>query len=161
MKTKIQTQFILMIVFSVKSFSQDTIKTKAIDDMVKSINQSKYKIEKDTLINDKPEYGLKTITYLTMVTNQNQLKKYENLVNMTMTQNGTTRNMITSSTFYYDQNKLIKVEEYGIEGSNKKVMDWYYSDGKPLYYTLKSDKAADRALFLITLSEEMLKTINK
>ena len=161
MKTKIQTLFILMFVFCTKSFSQDTIKTKAIDDMVKSINQSKYKIEKDTLINDKPEYGLKTITYLTMVTNQNQLKKYENLVNITMTQNGTTRNMITSSTFYYDQNKLIKVEEYGIEGSNKKVMDWYYSDGKPLYYTLKSDKAADRALFLITLSEEMLKTINK
>ena len=161
MKTKIQTLFILMIVFCTKSFSQDTIKTNAIDEMVKSINQSKYKIEKDTLINDKPEYGLKTITYLTMVTNQNQLKKYENLVYMTMTQNGTTRNMITSSTFYYDQNKLIKVEEYGIEGSNKKVMDWYYSDGKPLYYTLKSDKAADRALFLITLSEEMLKTIIK
>jgi len=161
MKTKIQILFILMIIFSTKSFSQDTLKTKEIDDIVKSINQSKYQIEKDTLIQDKPEYGLKTITYLTMVTNQNQLKKYENLVDMTMSQNGTTRKMITSSTFYYNQNKLIKVEEYAIEGNDKKVMDWYYFDGKPLYYTLKSDKAADRALFLITLSETMLKAINK
>jgi hypothetical protein len=158
---KKKTLFILLTLIITKSYSQDTLKTKEIDIVVNSINHSNYQIEKDTLIQDKPEYGLKMTTYLTMVVDGNQLKKYENFVHTIMTQNGTKRELTTSSTFYYDKNKLIKVEEYVIEGSDKKVMDWYYLEDKPLYYTLKSEKAAERALLLITLSEAMLKQINK
>ena len=48
-----------------------------------------------------------------------------------------------------------------IEGSDKKVMDWYYSEDKPLYYTLKSEKAEERAKLLLNISDAMLKQIQK
>ena len=47
------------------------------------------------------------------------------------------------------------------EGSDKKVMDWYYSEDKPLYYTLKSEKAEERAKLLLNISDAMLKQIQK
>jgi hypothetical protein len=143
------------------SFSQDTSKTKNIDVIVNKINQSNYQTKTDTIIQDKPEYGLKIKTYLTMKIDNNHLKKYENFVYTIMNVNGTTREITTSSTFYYDESKLIKVEEYMIEGSAKKVMDWYYSEDKPLYYTLKSEKAEERAKLLLNISDATLKQIEK
>jgi hemerythrin superfamily protein len=118
-------------------------------------------IQRGTLIQDRPEIGLKMTTYLTMIVNSGELIKYVNFVNTSMTENAQTRQMATSSSLYYDHNKLIKVEEYLIEGEKKQTADWYYSEDKPLYYTLQSDKAADRATFLLTLSKGMLKQVIK
>ena len=156
-----RTLLILLILTVSKTYSQDTLKTKEIDLIVKNINQSNLATELDTIILDKPELGLKMITYLTMVVSDNQLKKYKNFVNTTMIQNGATKKMTTSTTFYYDKNKLIKVEEYMIESENKIIMDWYYSEDKSLYYTLQSENSEERAQFLLTLSETMLKQIIK
>ena len=142
-------------------YSQDTLKIKQIDALVSGINSSIFQIQRDTLIQDHPEMGLKMTTYLSMIVNGGELMKYVNLVNTTMTENGATRQMTTSSSFYYDHNKLIKVEEYLIEVDKKKTMDWYYAEDKPLYYTLQSDKAADRATLLLTMSKGMLKQIIK
>ena len=153
--------FIIVLLIITKSYSQETSKIKDIDVTVNTINQSNYKITRDTIILDKPEYGLKTKTYLTMKVDKNQLKKYENLVFTTMSLDGNSREMTTSTTFYYNENKLIKVEEFMMEGSNKKVMDWYYFEDKPLYYTLKSEKAEGRAKLLLSMSEAMLKQIIK
>ena len=100
-------------------------------------------------------------TCLSMIVNDGELLKYVNQVNMTMQEKGVTRKMTTSNTFYYDHNKLIKVEEYGIEGDKKMTVDWYYSDDKPLYSTVPPGKAGDRATFLLTLSKTMLKQIIK
>lgn len=100
-------------------------------------------------------------TYLTMLVDSDQLFKYVNNVNTIMAENGNTRQMSTSTTFYYFHNYLIKVEECLIEADNKKNADWYYSDDKSLYYTLKSDKAEARAEVLFTLSKKMLKPIIK
>ncbi len=158
MKTKLT--FIFILTFSIV-YSQDTLKIKQIDALVLGINTSTLPSQRDTLIQDHPEMGLKMITYLTMIINGGELMKYVNLVNTTMTENAETRHMTTSSTFYYDHNKLIKVEEYLIEGDKKKTADWYYSEDKPLYYTLQSDKAADRANLLLTLSKGMLKQVIK
>jgi len=152
--------FILLSLIVGNSYAQETPQTKNIDAIVSRINQSEYQIKKDTIIQDKPEYGLKMTTYLTMKVVENQLKKYENIVYTTFNQTGTTKEITTSTTFYYDQNKLIKVEEYMIEGSSKKVMNWYYFEDKPLYYDLKSEKAEDRAKMLLNISEAMLKKIN-
>lgn len=152
--------FILLSLIAINSYAQETPKTKDIDIIVSRINQSEYQVKKDTIIQDKPEYGLKMTTYLTMKVAANQLKKYENFVYTTLNQNGISREITTSTAFYYDQNKLIKVEEYMIEGSTKKVMNWYYSEDKPLYYDLKSEKAEDRAKMLLTVSEAMLKKVN-
>ncbi len=158
MKTTLTVIFILTF-FSV--YSQDTLKIKRIDALVSGINTSALPTQRDTLIQDHPELGLKMITYLSMIVNGGELLKYVNLVNTTRTENAKTRQMTTSSSFYYDHNKLIKVEEYLIEGDKKKTMDWYYAEDKPLYYTLQSDKAADRATLLLTMSKGMLKQVIK
>jgi hypothetical protein len=158
---KIPTFFILLFLMITNSYSQETSKTKDIDVIVNYINQSNYQTTRDTIIQDKPEYGLKMKTYLTMKVDANQLKKYENFAYTNMTLDGKSHEITTSTTFYYDENKLIKVEEYMIEDSDKKVMDWYYSEDKPLYYTLKSDKAEERATLLLSMSDAMLKQIKK
>ena len=158
MKTTVTFIFILTF-FSV--YSQDTLKIKRIDALVSGINTSALPLQRDTLIQDHPEMGLKMTTYLSMIVNGDELMKYVNLVNTTMTENAETRQMTTSSSFYYDHNKLIKVEEYLIEGDKKKTMDWYYAEDKPLYYTIQSDKAADRATLLLTMSKAMLKQVIK
>jgi len=152
---------IVLILNVTKSYSQDILKIKEIDRIVNDINESKFRIESDTLIKDRPEYGLKMTTYLTAAVDANQLKKYENFVHTFMSQDGTIREIKTSSTFYYDQNELIKVEEYMIEGGNKKTMEWYYSEDKPLFYSSESENAEERALLLVTISKAMLKTIIK
>ena len=143
------------------SYSQETSKTKDIDIIVNNINHLNYQTTRDSVFQDKPEYGLKMKTYLTMKADLDQVKKYENYVYTNMNLDGVSREMTTSSTFYYDHNKLIKVEEYMIDGGNKKVMDWYYSEDKPLYYTFKSAKAEDRAKLLLIISDAMFKKIKK
>lgn len=157
---KVTLLFLFILVF-LDSYSQATLKIKQIDSIVSNINASTLPVQRDTTIQDHPELGLKMITYLTMLVDSNELLKYVNHVNTTMIENGNTRQMTTSSTFYYFHNHLIKVEEYLIEGDNKKNADWYYSDDNPLYYTLKSDKSEGRAEFLLTLSKTMLKQVIK
>ena len=153
--------FIFVLAIFCNVYSQNTSKIKQIDALVLTINTSPLPIQHDTLIQDHPEMGLKMITYLSMIVNGGELIKYVNLVNTIMTENAATRKITSSSSFYYDQHKLIKVEEYLIEGDEKKTMDWYYAEDKPLYYTLQSDKAADRATLLLTISKGMLKQVIK
>ena len=159
MKTTLTFIFILAILCNV--YSQNTLKIKQIDTLVSAINTSHLQIQYDTLIQDHPEMGLKMITYLSMIVNGRELIKYVNLVNTAMTENTVTRQMISSSSFYYNHNKLIKVEEYLIAGDKKETMDWYYAEDKPLYYTLQSDKAADRTTLLLTISKGMLNQVIK
>jgi len=151
----------IFINFFCCAYSQDTLKIKQIDALVSHINTFTLPIQRDTLIQDYPELGLKMITYLTMVANGGELFKYVNNVNTTRLENGVTRQMTGANTFYYDHNELIKVEEYLLEGDKKSTADWYYSEDKPLYYTLQSDKAKERAAFLLTLSKTMLKQVIK
>ena len=155
------TLSLLLLLVVAHAFSQDSLKIKEIDLLVNEIKQSTLPIKKDSVILDQPEVGLKMKTYLSMIIDDKQLKKYENFVDATMTVDGEAKKMITSSTFYYDKNKLIKVEEYSIEEDKKNLIDWYYSDSKPLFYTLESDKAADRAQLLVTMSESILKQLLK
>jgi hypothetical protein len=159
MKTTLTFIFIFTFCYSV--WSQDTLKIKQIDVLVASINSSTLPVKRDTLIQDHPEMGLKMTTYLTMIINGKELIKYVNLVKTTMTENAVARQMTTSNSFYYDHNNLVKAEEYLIEGEKKKTADWYYANDKPFYYTLKSDKAADRAILLLTMAKEMLKQVIK
>lgn len=158
MKTILSILFILPFL---GVYSQDTLKIKQINILVSNINASTLPLQRDTLIQDHPEMGLKVTTYLTMIINGSDLIKYVNNVNTTMMENGFVRQMTGSNTFYYDHNKLIKVEEYIIEGDKKGEADWYYSDDRPLYYTLQSDKAEARATLLLTMSKVMLKQIIK
>lgn len=148
---------LLVIVFcSFGAYSQDSLKMKAIDAMVQKINTGSFDTQQDTLKNDRPELGLFMTSYLTMVTSGKELKKYVNLVQMKRTEFGVEKQMITSNAFYYDNSKLIKVEEFAEEDKKRIDMLWYYADDKPLYYTMKTGKAQERAEFLLKLSKTML-----
>ena len=142
-------------------YSQDTIKIKEIDFLVKNINQSNLPTQLDTIIQDLPEIGLKMITNLKVIVHDNKLMKYENFVNSTTIQNGISKEMISSNTFYFYQNQLIKIEEFAIDDEKKIELDWYYSEGKLLYCTSQFEKAKDRANLLLNLSNTILKQIVK
>jgi hypothetical protein len=149
---------VTLVLLSQITYSQDTLKVKQIDSIVRLTNNSGYKIQRDT-IKQEPASGLSMQTYLSMVSDDDDIKKYVNNVHMTMTQNGIKKNIITTNTFYFDKNKLIKVEEYIIEGEKRSEVEWYYSNDKPIYNTLKSEKGQDRAEFLLKLAKSMLETM--
>ena len=141
---------------SLTVYSQDTTKVKQIDALVYQINNSDFKTQRDTIKNDRPQLGLSMRTYLTMVTDGIELKKYVNNVHATTQENGTTKQMVATNAFYFDHNKLIKVEEFATQGDKKIDALWYYADDKPIYFTLKSDKAQERAELLLAMAKSML-----
>ncbi len=143
------------------SFSQDSVKIKQIDSLVMLINKSKFNTECDSIIQDHQDLGLYMKTYLTMVTNDSELKKYVNNVHATRNEDGISKQMTSSNIFYYDKNKLIKVEEFIIEDGKENSADWYYSEEKPLYYTFKSDKSEERANLLLNMAKVLVKQIIK
>ena len=96
-----------------------------------------------------------------MIVHANELIKYVTYVNSTITENSIPQQMTASNAFYYNHNRLIKVEEFIIEGDKKATADWYYSEDNPLYYTFDSEKSEERATFLLTLSKTILKQIIK
>ena len=148
-----------IVLLSQTTYSQDTVKVKQIDSLVKLINNSGYKIQRDTLKQEQPAMGLSMQTYLSMLSDGDEMKKYANNVHMAVTQNGITKKTIATNTFYFDKNKLVKVEEFMTEGDKKFEVEWYYSNDIPIYNTLKSEKGTDRAEFLLKLAKTMLETV--
>lgn len=138
------------------SSAQNSTKLQQIDSLVKVINQSNITPQYDTIVQDMPQMGLFMKTYLTMIAEGSELKKYVNKVVSTRQENGETKNLSGQNTFYFSNNKLIKVEEYLIASGDEKHADWYYWNEKPLYYTFKSEKSEERAVFLLTTSKTMI-----
>lgn len=154
----------LFIIFlsAIGVHAQDVAKIKQIDTLVMIINQqTNLKVQHDSIIQDHPEMGLNIKTYLTMASDSTEIKKYVNNVYTINVENGITKQMNSSTTFYFYQQKLIKVEEYVMESGKAKYIDWYYSEDKPLYYTLQYDKAEERAFFLLTTAKSMLQVLKK
>ena len=131
----------MAIICSIKGYSQDSRKLHEIDSLVNVIRTSGFTTSHDSITNDYPDLGLFMKTYLTMITNEGQLKNFVNYVK-------TRRVKVVSSgtppllSFY--QHKLIKVEESAVMGDEHLKVDWYYADSKPLYYTLKTDRSEER-----------------
>jgi hypothetical protein len=136
--------------------SQDTQKMTHVDSLVVLINRSDFTVRRDTIKQDLPEIGLSMRTYLTVITNGSELKKYVNNVHATTKRNGETKLLITSNIFYFNGNKLIKVEEFAAEGDKKVETVYYYSDDSPIYFTALSDKSQARAELLLTMAKGML-----
>ncbi|HEX6848700.1 MAG TPA: hypothetical protein VF144_17060 [Chitinophagaceae bacterium] len=149
-----------ILFYSVKSFSQDSIRLKRIDSIVKQINNSNYSIQQDSTIKDFPQQGLWIKTLMTTLSDSNQLRKYVNDVRSRTTINGIAEETSASNSFYFYQNKLVKVEEFMIKNGKELYADWYYADEKPLYYSLKHERSEERAIFLLNLSKTMVKTIH-
>ena len=153
--------FSTLLLFTINSNCQDTLKVRQIDSLVSVINQSNLVIQNDSILQDRPELGLAMKTYLTMALDGNKLKKYINKVNSVRLEKGISKQMTASNTFYFDQDKLIKVEEFVIEGDKKLYFDWYYSENKPLYYTYQSEKSESRATLLLTMANGMIKQMQQ
>lgn len=150
---------LVIVLFSLSTYSQDTTSVKQIDSLVKLINNSGLKIQRDTLRQEYPAMNLSMQTYLSMLTDAGELKKYVNDVHMSTKENGVPKKQHGITTFYFDHNKLIKVEDDITEGDKKLKVDWYFSNDKPIYNTLKSDKGQDRADLLLKIAEGMLQTM--
>jgi len=158
MKTLI---LLILVIFSCKVYSQDTVKIKQVDSLVYLINHSNFQTQRDTIKQDQPQLGISGRTYLTMVNNGNELKKYVNSFYMASAQNGVTKQMNGENAFYFDRNKLIKVEEFAADGDKKLQIQWYYADDKPIYNTLKSDQGKERAEMLLTIAKGMVEKLKQ
>ncbi|MET0394769.1 MAG: hypothetical protein ABW019_16605, partial [Chitinophagaceae bacterium] len=90
-----------------------------------------------------------------------ELKKYENKALAIRTEKGAPDSLLTSTTFYFHQNQLVKVEEWGDKEYKKVYVDWYFWEGRCLYYTLQKDRADERAALLLTMADGLLKIMNK
>lgn len=147
---------ITTVLLSVFSYGQNADDLRRIDSIVKVINYSDYSVQKDSIIKDFPELEMHMQTYLTMVIDGNQIKKYVNNVHSTTKENGVLKHMEATNVFYFDNNKLIKVEEFTGTSDKKIEFLWCYQDGKPLYYTLNTERAKDRAELLLQIAQAML-----
>lgn len=146
---------LLILVFQQAS-SKETLKMEQIDSIVTSIRASKLAVERDTIVQNLLEIGLKNVTYLEQLADARELHRYSSLVNTQRSESGVTKVFTSSSTFYFFRNSLIKVEEFMVEDGNRKNMDWYFFEDKYLYGSEKAEKAESRARFLLSLSKTLL-----
>jgi len=152
---------LLLIVFSFsfKAFSQDASKMKQIDSLVNLINGTRLIIQNDTIKQEFAELGLSIRTYLKALTDTSGLRKYVNEVHVKRTENGVATEKNSTSSFYFDKKKLIKVEETATLDDKQFEALWYYADDKPLYYPIKTEQGEERAVFLLTLAKSMIEKI--
>lgn len=151
---------VLTIILSLFAFSQDSLKLKRIDSLVNLTKHSDLPIQQDSIINDLKEYGMYSKTYISVLVDKKELKKYINKVHMKSTVNGKTEETDGENAFYFHNNKLVKVEEFMEKEGKRFSMDWYFENDKLLYsnYEGKSEKAADRPELLIEITNGLLKT---
>lgn len=142
-------------------YSQDSLKLKQIDSMVTIIIHSNLPTQRDSILQDYPGIGLSMKTYISVTTYGKELKKYLQIVKTTREENKITKQDISGSAFYYDQNRLIKVEEFLIQGDKENKAEWYFSNDKCFFHTLKSDKAEARISLLLDVANGFLKKIAK
>jgi hypothetical protein len=138
------------------------MKIESIDKTVSRINNSELPIEKDTITQDFPALNLHMTTFLTAVYTDKELFKYQNFGFTNRIEKGTSQKIETSTTFYFENNSLIKVEEYGIlDDGDKKEFTWYFYENQPLNSYLFSEKEEARATQLIELATGLLRQMIK
>jgi hypothetical protein len=153
----------LLLLISTGAYAQKSSKTIYIDSLVDIIDPSKAIIKNDSTVLDKPQYGLYIKTYMTASRMNNKLSKYSQTVYTTRTENGKTDKMISWNTFYFFDDKLIRVKEGG-SGKGKEInFDWYF-DGDSILYTsmpMDSEKAKNRGPLLLNMAKEILARAEK
>jgi hypothetical protein len=132
---------------------------KQIDSLVSIIKYSNLPTQRDSTLQDYPGLGLNMKKYTTIMTYGKDLKQYSQIVKTTRLENQIPSHEIAGSAFYYDQNKLIKVEEFLLKSDKENKIEWYFYHDKCFFYTLKSDKAEARIGLLLNLAYGFLKAI--
>lgn len=150
--------FLLVFLFS-NIYAQDSVQINRINSLVYSIKHSTLPTQQDSTFKDYPGLGMSIKTYLKQVTFGKELKEYSQIVKTTQQENQTVKQALSGSAFYYDQNKLIKVEEFFLEEGVEHKTEWFFANDKCFFYTLKSDEAEQRIPLLLSLSKGFLKTL--
>ncbi len=158
MKAAILAIFILS---TLNSHSQDKHLLQKIDSIVSTINYSDAEVSRDSSTQDLPDLGLSTKTYLTMMVEGKYLKKYVNYVKADRVEEGVLIGMVTCNTFYFDQNALIKVEEFAMADNQVQQFSWYFQNDKCVYHSLQTDDAESRSESLIVIANNSAKAILK
>lgn len=144
--------FAILFCSAINSYSQQN-KINIIDSVVTLINKSQYIIEIDSNIQSSSYIGLFMKTYKIAHLSNGHIHKYENKVNALRQEQGRESNMNSNATFYFLNNRLIKVEEYMDEDGKKQNAHWYYEGDRLIHFTFKSDKSEERGGFLLELSK--------
>lgn len=143
------------------SNSQGIPDLRRIDSIATVINYPKTKATQDSIVQNLPTLGLFIKTYLTAIFEGNKLIKYVNYVKTDRSENGITTHMTSCNTFYFDDNSLIKVEEFGMADNQVQQFNWYFKADKCLYHSLQTERSDSRSALLISMSKEFTKTIVK
>lgn len=69
--------------------------------------------------------------------------------------------MNSGNTLYFEEKKLLKVEEIAIQADKEIHFHWYFENGKPIYNTMQYGRAAERTTLLLTLADSLLKLVTK
>ena len=144
--------FAILFCSAINSYSQQN-KINIIDSVVTLINKSQFIIEIDSNIQSSSYIGLFMKTYKIAYLTINHIHKYQNKVIALRQEKGRESNMNSNATFYFLNNRLIKVEEYMDEDGKKQNAYWYYEGDRLIHYTFKSDKSEERGNFLLELSK--------
>lgn len=148
-----------LLICSISTHAQDSIKIKQIDSLVSVIMHADWPVQQDSVIQDYPSVGLSMKTYIRVMMYNRELKKYAQIVKSSRKEGEVSFQDISGSAFYYHQDKLIKVEEFFIHAGKENKMEWYYEADKCFYHTFQSPKAEERAIFLVDLANGFLKKV--
>ena len=157
---KIANLFLALICCS-RIFSQDNPVILHIDSVVYKINHSGLPEIRDSIFQDYKDLGLSMKTYMTMVKDGSELKKYVNYVISVQQENGVSKQLTASTTFYFDQNKFIKAEDFATSEGKEMNFAWYFADGKCIYPEVVSERDEKRVGTLIAIADGLTKAFPK
>jgi hypothetical protein len=140
--------------FSVCAYSQDTLEARSIDSLVKIIDNADFPFKRDTIKYNRRGYS--GLTYVTIVTSGSGLKKYVSDNTITRKRNRQINKTVTNSTFYFNQNKLVKVEEFIISYGKKVQNSYYYKNEKPIFSSSKANSYVKRDAFMLQTAKGIL-----
>ena len=149
--------FLLFILAgTLKAYSQDTAQIKQIDLLVNAIKNSNLSSQTDSTLVDVPGFSMKT--YITTLRDSG-LRKYTIYSKGKQTVDNVSKEIIMSYSLYFDQNKLIKGEEFTMEDGKENKADWYFRNDKVIFYTPELELPDERTKFWLEFAKNVLATI--
>jgi hypothetical protein len=158
------SKFILFIVVFVgiqKANAQDTLGLKKIDSVVNIIEKGKWNFQTDSLLKRDTIMNImfmETDFHLShYFDDSNCLKKLVWYNRVKGKKQGDESEITTTSIFYYNANKLIKVDDTAIENGKTGHIETYYNNDKVLYCSVNRERTEERSFLLLGLSKTFLK----
>ena len=96
-----------------------------------------------------------------MVRDGDAVKKYVTYIISTQQVDGVEKQMVMRNTLYFDQNKLIKAEDFATGEGKEMKYAWYFDNGKCIYPEVLSESDGKRVGTLIAIGDALSKQISK